>query len=192
MWYDTPENMCQWGAVFGASLVASAWDLKTGRIPNLLTIPVALGGLVMATWVHGPAGCGEAVIGWGMLAMPYVLLFLLGRGGAGDAKMMGAIGAWLGIEQALIVAICVACTGGVLALFKIALHRRRWAIFRNLGLSLYVYLVSCAGGAGGWNVLKTSPEEQRHETSGQVTIPYGLAIFLGVCLGAMVVYLWIA
>jgi Flp pilus assembly protein protease CpaA len=178
----------QWGAAIGASLAASAWDIQTGRIPNLLTLSVTLAGLAVAAWADGPAGFGEAVVAWGMLAMPYVILFLLGRGGAGDAKMMGAIGVWLGIRQGLIVLISVACAGAVLALFKIVLHRRRGTILRNLGISFYVYLVTCAG---GWNVLKMSLDEPRREVAGQVTVPYGLAIFFGVCLGAVVVHVWI-
>ena len=180
----------EWGAVAGASLAAALCDVRTGRIPNLLTLPVTFLGLVMAAWAGGAAELGLAVLGWVVLALPYMLLFLLGRGGAGDAKLMGALGVWLGLRSGLVVLVCVAGTGAALSVFKLALQPDRCRILRRLAASLYVDLLVCVGHGGNWNLLKPNPQERTPDDPDRLTIPYGLAIFLGVCLGAIVVHLW--
>ena len=76
----TPD---QWCVVIGASLVAAATDLKSRRIPNWLTVPLAVTGLLAALGRDGVPGLGWAVAGCGLLALPYILLFALGNGGAG-------------------------------------------------------------------------------------------------------------
>jgi prepilin signal peptidase PulO-like enzyme (type II secretory pathway) len=91
----TEEALFQWGVVFGTSLAAAIFDLRSKRIPNALTIPLLVAGLVWATWIGGLSGLGNAAAACFLLALPYVFLFLFAKGGAGDAKLMGAIGAWL-------------------------------------------------------------------------------------------------
>ncbi len=53
---DRYELWLQWGAVIGASLVAAITDLRQGRIPNWLTLPLWLLGLAKATDGGGAAG----------------------------------------------------------------------------------------------------------------------------------------
>jgi Flp pilus assembly protein protease CpaA len=183
----TPE----WGAVIGASLVAAYCDVRAHRMPNWLTLPLAVAGIAYAAGLDGFNGLGESIGTWLVLALPYILLFVLGRGGAGDAKMMGAIGAWLGFRDGLVVLCCVAAIGGALGLLRLAAHRQRRTLFRNLITSLYIYGIAFAGGRRGWELLRAGPEEQAQGPPGLLVIPYGIAIFVGVCLGAVVVQLWI-
>jgi Flp pilus assembly protein protease CpaA len=181
---DTVHMAIQWGAAVGASLVAFVLDLKTGRIPNWLTMPFAVAGLAVAACFTGEHTFGNAVVASLFLALPYAFLFALGKGGAGDSKMMGAIGAWLGTRNGLTVLLCVAGMGGLLAFLRIVLHHGRRTLLRNLGISLYIYLTAFASGGGSWNLLKVSPEERSYEEANAVTIPYGAAIFVGVCIAA--------
>ena len=100
MWAATlwDHNMLplQWGVVIGTALAAAVCDLRTRRVPNLLTGPIVLAGLAWGIWVGGWAGLADSVAGCLLLAIPYVLLFVFAGGGAGDAKLMGAIGSrWL-------------------------------------------------------------------------------------------------
>jgi len=182
-------DVCQWGAVLGASLAAATVDMRCGRIPNMLTLPLWLLGLTQATWLGGVSGLGEALEISALLALPFIVSFLLGWGGAGDAKLMGAIGAWLSADEGLTVFCAVAGAGLVLALLRIAVHRDRKNVLSGLWASLYVLGIAyCTGTRGGDHVAKTG-EPQGPRQTGQVTLPYGVAIFVGVCVAAGV-QLW--
>ncbi|MCX5772283.1 MAG: A24 family peptidase, partial [Candidatus Hydrogenedentes bacterium] len=89
--WDQSLAQVQWGAAVGASLAGAAFDLWTRRIPNRLTGPVLALGLVWALWVCGWGGLAESVLGCALLGAPFVVLWLYGGGGAGDAKLMGAV-----------------------------------------------------------------------------------------------------
>lgn len=86
----------------GASAAAAIIDLRTGHIPNALTLPLlAIGPAVAAFEAHGRgaspmhavllAGLGVVVCG----AVPY-LLFRLGGMFGGDVKLLAGLGAVLG------------------------------------------------------------------------------------------------
>ena len=108
----------QWGVIISASLVSAIWDVRSRRIPNMITFPLLLAGLIWATWHGGLSSLAEAAGACVLLALPYVFLFVFANGGAGDAKLMGAIGAWLGFKQGIIVLCCVATAGIILAIIK--------------------------------------------------------------------------
>ena len=89
--------------VFAFTLAAGISDLRTRRLPNWLTVPAFLAALVFHTATGGWTGLGQALggfaIGFGIL----FVLWLIGGGGGGDVKLMGALGAWLGPIPILIV-----------------------------------------------------------------------------------------
>jgi len=181
----------QWGVVLGASLAAALTDLRNRRIPNRLTMPLALVGLAVAFYGGGWANLGAAGAAYLVLALPYILLFLLAGGGAGDAKMMGAIGTWLGLEAGVVVLVAVAVVGGVMGLIRIMLDRQRNSRLGNLVASLYVFTIALAGGRRTWTLLAADhPGEPGPATGRRGAIPYGPAIFIGVCIGAGVVHSW--
>jgi prepilin peptidase CpaA len=95
--------------------VACVTDLRDGRIPNALTF----GAILVAFVVHTilPQGQGLAHVSFGTLVGLAVFFpfFALGGMGAGDVKLMAAIGAWLGPGLALLTALYGAVAGGVLA-----------------------------------------------------------------------------
>jgi len=122
-------------------------DVRSGRIPNWLTLPVAAAGMVHAVFSGGLVGLGQAAAAWTLLMLPYFLLFALGRGGAGDAKMMGAIGAWLGLREGVVALCCVSIIGGMVAVVRMLCHNERRVILREVTTSLYVSAVALAGGS---------------------------------------------
>ena len=180
----------QWGIVIVASLAAAISDVRAGKIPNRLTLPLTGAALAYTAWEYGWSGLGEAIGVCAALALPYVILFLMAGGGAGDAKMMGMVGAWLGLEAGLVVLVCVAAVGAVLALVKMLAHRQRRTLFRNLWVSLYVFVVAVCSGPRGWRLLRGEPGEATTEQTLQVTVPYGVPIFAGVCMGAVAMHVW--
>lgn len=181
-------TVLQWGVVIGASLLAVAGDVRNRRIPNALTFPLLAIGLIWATWRGGAFGLAEAAGACLLLAVPYVLLFVFAGGGAGDAKLMGAIGTWLGFEQSVIVLLCVASAGIVLALAKAVKERRLKVVLTNVLISFYTFALCVAG--GGKPSLADAGGEIDTEASDRLDVPYGVAIATGACLAAAVVGLW--
>ena len=98
-----------WILIVCASLItlaAAAIDYRTQRIPNYLTLPAfALGWvyqLYMQFYSQTPGaglldGLKGFAIGFGM----YFVLWLVGSGGGGDAKLAGAVSVWLGFHKTL-------------------------------------------------------------------------------------------
>lgn len=115
----------QWAVVIGASLAAAIADARYRRIPNLLTLPLLALGLLAAFAMGGVRGLADAGAASVMLALPYLLLYAVGHGGAGDVKMMAAVGAWLGIVNGIVVLFAVAVAGVALAIVWVIVHRPR-------------------------------------------------------------------
>ena len=182
---DERLAIIQWGAVIGASLVAASGDIKTRRIPNSLTFPLFLSGLIWAAFSGGFSGLGQAFLACLLLGVPYVLLFIFAGGGAGDAKLMAAIGTWLGLRQSAVVLLCVACAGLIMAIIKAIMHGKLKLVLTSVFLSLYTFMISVAGGR------KLKMDEEKPENDNQASeseMPYGIAICVGVCIAAAVVW----
>lgn len=173
----------QWGVVMSASLVAAVCDLQTRRIPNLLTFPLLLAGLIWAVWNGGLSSLTEAAGACFLLALPYVILFIFANGGAGDAKLMGAIGAWLGLTQGVVVLFCVAATGIILAIAKAAMRRQAKIVLISVFVSAYTFMLSLTS-----HKMQCAGTLTNGEQSDSMDIPYGVAIFTGVIVGGIIVW----
>jgi prepilin peptidase CpaA len=91
-------------------------DVRTRRIPNVLTFGAAIAGAVTQTWLGGIDGLGVSVLGWLTGASLFFPLFALRGMGAGDVKLLAAIGTWLGPMPTVMVAFYSTLAGGVMAL----------------------------------------------------------------------------
>ncbi|MBN2270321.1 MAG: prepilin peptidase [Sedimentisphaerales bacterium] len=176
----------QWGVVIGASLAAAIVDLRTGRIPNAITSPLLAVGLLYAGWAGGLEGLARAAGACALLALPFVLMFLFAGGGAGDAKFMGAIGAWLGLSHGAIVLLSVCVAGIILAVCKAVVLRRLKPVLASTYFSFHTFMFSLLG----HKVKDHSVDESDSEYSCGLTIPYGVAIFAGVCAAGVFILLW--
>ncbi len=149
--------------------VAAAWDVQYGRIPNWLTyaaMAVGLGlRLLLAGWRSSVDGLGAGLIGGGIF-----LIFFLVRGmGAGDVKLMTAVGIWSGLSQLPALLIAIALAGGVLALGFMVLHKKASTTLRNVGTLFRFHLLS--GLAPHPEINLQNPQALR--------VPYALAIAAG-------------
>ena len=103
-------------------LVAAFIDMRTYRIPNLLTYPAMLFALFFHTFANGVNGLIFSslglIVGIGLFSIP----FFLGMMGAGDAKLMGVVGAVLGLRGVLNASLFTAVAGGVFALILLLSH----------------------------------------------------------------------
>lgn len=112
--------------------VAAFLDWRSRRIPNWLTIPALVAGLVINTIVSGLPGLLhslEAASAVMLVLLPVVLLKGLG---GGDWKLMGALGAWLGPTRVIIVLLATIAVSGLLALIQIIRQKRFIQTARNM------------------------------------------------------------
>jgi len=112
--------------------IGAAIDLRSGRIPNFLTFGAAAAALLYGTWHGGLAGAGHSAAGWGVGVALFLPIFLLGGLGAGDVKLLGAVGAWVGPMGALWTGLYSVFAGGLLALIVGASRGYLGTAFRNV------------------------------------------------------------
>lgn len=102
------------------AVTAAGWDVATRRIPNLLTFGAALVAFAAHAWVGGWSGTAMAIAGWLVGVALFFPVFALGGMGAGDVKLLGAVGAWLGPVVAVWVALYSGVAGGIIGLLVAA------------------------------------------------------------------------
>jgi len=100
--------------------LACVTDLRSRRIPNALTFTAAIAAIAAAAVVDGRSGAMNSASGWLVGVAIFFPFFALGGLGAGDVKLLGAIGAWVGPSIVIRVGLYSALAGGVLA-FALAL-----------------------------------------------------------------------
>ncbi len=155
------------GALAAVVLVAVWWDLKERRVPNALTVT----GLTLALGLRALGGIDPLVSGLQGAGLALVLglpLVALGGLGGGDAKLMAAVGAFLGPGQLLLALAVTAIVGGIMALV-LAFHR---------GAVQEVFLDAAAVAA---RPLGLAPDRPRRtiRSPNAITIPYAVAIAIG-------------
>jgi len=162
--------------VVGVALVAVGWDVTTRRIPNALTFGAALAAFVAHAHVGGWNGAGLAAVGWTAGIALFFPVFALGGMGAGDVKLLGAVGAWLGPVAAVWVALYSGIAGGLLGLLVAAFSGYLVQAFTNVrGLLMYWRIVG----------LKPAPELTLSTHRGP-RLAYAVPIFAG-----LMVTLWL-
>jgi len=91
-------------------------DVRGGRISNRLTFGGAIAALAYALFDGGLPGLGTAAAGWLAGAALFFPFFALGGMGAGDVKLLAALGAWLGPMESVWLAMYAAAAGGAVGL----------------------------------------------------------------------------
>ena len=110
--------------LIGVLVVALIQDLRYQRIPNMLTFPAMAVALAYHFIMHGLNGAlfsaGGLALGIAILIVPY----LMGGMGAGDAKLMGAVGAVVGAKGVFVAFLFIAIVGGVYAMIVLLMNRQ--------------------------------------------------------------------
>lgn len=100
-------------AVVAAAATTDVWKF---RIPNLLTVPALVAGPVYYAVAGTPGAVGSSLLGLGLGFGILFALFAGGMMGAGDVKLMAAVGAWLGVEDLLRLLLVSALAMGLCSL----------------------------------------------------------------------------
>jgi prepilin peptidase CpaA len=122
--------------VLAIGLIAVICDLRTRRIPNLLTFGATAAALLFGTIDGGGHGLLQSVAGWLLGAALFFPLFALGGMGAGDVKLLAALGAWLGPVEAVYLALFSSMAGGLVGIAVALFHGYLRQALMNVWLML--------------------------------------------------------
>jgi len=159
---------------------AAVSDVKERRIPNLLTYPALVAGLLLQGALHGWKGLLLGAGGGLLFGGVFLLFYLVRAMGAGDVKLAAAIGSIVGPSATLQVMYATALAGGALAIFFMVLSGRIVETLRN---TLWVAGVHVQHG------LQTHPVVNLDNPT-VVRMPYGLAFAAGTLYWAVSLQSW--
>ena len=165
-------NLFALAPLAAAMILAVAWDFSKQKIPNLITFPLMLYGLVFHAVTSGLSGFGTSFIGIlagiGIFIIPYIL----GGMGAGDAKLMGGAGAIIGAKGAIIAGLFSILIGLLYAILLLVFYSKYGIAFlKNSGTAIKTFFFTRQ-----WIYIPPESEGKRP------TLCYALPIALGTLL----------
>ena len=152
--------------------IAGYFDLRWRRIPNWLTFPAFLLGFALNIFLYGQQGLVRAALGFGLALLVYFPLYLLRGMGAGDVKLMAALGALVGPRDWFAIFIFSGIIGGLVAVVLMVSKGRVRRTIYNTG-----YIV--------WEMAHLRAPHMKSEefdisNPRALTLPHGAVIALGV------------
>lgn len=163
--------MTIWSILTPLLIIACITDLRGRRIPNWLTCSAALIGLVYQTVTGGFQGLLIGIAGLALGLAVLIPFYMFGGMGAGDVKLMGAIGALIGPEAVFSAFLFTALAGGVYAVILLMAHGYLKETFSRYGVMLKA--LCCTG---GFAYIKPTEKESKP------VLCYGVAIAAGTFL----------
>jgi len=161
-----------WAATLALTLYAGWYDWRTRRIPNWLTVPALILGIALRYLIGGWSGVEMGLEGAGLALIVLLPLVLMRALGAGDWKLMGSVGAFLGPRMLLFVLLASILVSGLMAVVLMIQSKRVKETLRNL-----VVLVHGFFSFG----FRTHPEISL-ENPGLLKLPFGAAVALGTVI----------
>jgi prepilin peptidase CpaA len=140
--------------------VISYGDVRTRRIPNVLSLAIAILGLLRVILAHNPVLAGQTIAAGVVIFAAAFLLFWHGAIGGGDAKLVAAMALLIGYHELLSFLFLMSLCGGALALAVLARDKLRPRLLRLLRLA---------------SVTSANPP-QCGAAPPRSTVPYGVAI----------------
>src|SRR4249920_931910 len=161
----SPQN----AAVVVIGVLACITDFRSRRIPNVLTFGASAAAIVFFGFTNGWAGSLWSMAGWAVGCGLFLPWFLLGGMGAGDVKLLAALGAWVGPATAVWIALYAGIAGGVLALVVSLYGGDLGRVLRNVwGLLMF------------WRVMGVQPHPELTLRTGKgPRLPYAFPITAG-------------
>jgi prepilin peptidase CpaA len=166
-------------------LLASWIDYSQRRVPNWLNASLIVSGFLVQAYLRGTdglwTGLGGLAVGFGVLIIPWLMHAM----GAGDVKLMAAIGVWFGPWMTLISFVVGGLIGGVIAVIMIAAGGKLRNAWSNLGL----ILVKCSNPKLAFDDFASA-----HSFGATSSLlPYGVPLTIGslIVLSGQVFHWWV-
>ena len=159
-----------------ALVLAAANDLQFRKIPNLLSLPVIGLTILYYGWVHGLEGLIFSVSGMLMGTALLIGPYLLGGMGAGNAKLMGAVGAVLGPKGVFICFLYITIVAGIytgIMLFTAKSHGR--TIVTNMLAQIKMLLFTHQ-----WVPSSSDPYDESPRLCHGLTIAIGTFVYIAM------------
>lgn len=129
-----------WAFGMALGLLAGWIDFRTRRVPNWLTVSAALVGLLINTLHAGKQGLYFSLQGFFLALFCLLPMVLLRAMGAGDWKLMAAIGAILGPRMMLVVLVAAIFISGFMALVMVIRAGKIKETFMNMFILVQGFL----------------------------------------------------
>ena len=165
-------------------LASGFWDLKERKIPNKVTFTGILIGILFNALTGGFPGLLQSIIGLLAGLAIFFLPFAIGGMGAGDVKLMGAIGALKGWQFSVMTALYSALVGGVMVLIYLLYTGKLRETLKKMLYALINQLLQFATRLGYNETVYKAHEKfskNGHDYK-KIYIPYGVAIAGGAVL----------
>ena len=119
-------------ALIALAITAGLWDLRTRKIPNWLNISGVAVGIGLNALILQGMGLKQSLLGLGLALLIYLPLFSIRAMGAGDAKLMAAVGSIAGPHNWFIIFVVTAILGGIASLALVVARDRVLVTLQNL------------------------------------------------------------
>ncbi|MEA3274168.1 MAG: A24 family peptidase [Pseudomonadota bacterium] len=170
-------SFLSWVTVFLVWMAAGN-DVRSRKIPNVLTVAGGAVGLIAHVWASGVAGLETSGFGLGVGLALMLPGYTLGSTGGGDVKLVAAVGALLGPKGVLLAFACTMIAGAAIgAVYALVARRTKGAAlpFQRYGQMLRFFFTT-----GRPTYLPPGPEEALGQR-----LPFAVPIALGSTLAAL-------
>ena len=149
-------------------VAAAIVDIRERRIPNVITFPAMAAGFVVSTWVAEDHARGAlmSLAGWALgIALFLIPVAFMGRG-AGDLKLLAAVGAIGGPVFVVWAAVLTTAFGGVFAIGVLLAKRQFGTVTGGIALDVVT--------------------RQKIQATSDIRLPYAVPIAAGAIVTAII------
>lgn len=155
--------------------VLACWiDYSARKVPNWLNAALAAAGIAAQSAYFGWQGTGSALLGMAVGLAVLIVPWAMHGMGAGDVKLMAAIGAWFGPAMCAAAFAAGAIIGGVIAVAMITLAGK----WNHAAVNMSVILAKVRGR----DTLFSEFGSARSFGSTSSLLPYGIPLSIGAWL----------